>query len=451
MATFLNDTFTDVNGTALASHTGETGATWTKHPNAGASNIAVSNINTIVSDGTTLSYYYASGTPAGAEYDVTSDLLIKSTTASRRAGVMARLATDAATYYRAYYENQVEWVLIKNVAGSSTNLGTWSEVIADEDTRAFVFEVRDATKKLFVAGVERISSTDNDITAAGRVGVMAGGSMTNTAGVHLGSVTATDAVTSITGSGTPALGTVSLAAASIVKVAGTGAPALPSPVSTAQGTVALTGTGTPALGTITLSANGTLPLAGAGAPALGTVTVASASTLLIAADSAPALGALLLTSTATLVVTADSALVLGEPSLSATGELEALQGSGSAALTLGEPSLAAESGLTVSADAESTIGPLAVSGTATIALGGQAAIVLEPLLLSATGVEGSFGERLGVGVLVLPGLQTAATGNRGAPPVSIYGEWNSADLVGEWSPKSITGGRSGVSLIGGHR
>jgi hypothetical protein len=61
--------------------------------------------------------------------------------------------------------------LFKTVAGVNTSLGTFNEALINGDERTIKLQIRDATKKVFIDGVERISSADNAITAAGRAGV----------------------------------------------------------------------------------------------------------------------------------------------------------------------------------------------------------------------------------------------------------------------------------------
>src|SRR3546814_9399686 len=67
---FVSDSFTDTAGTALASHTGETGASWTQHPSfAAGMTITDANRCRPSSSGSIIAYY-ASGVPAGADYEV---------------------------------------------------------------------------------------------------------------------------------------------------------------------------------------------------------------------------------------------------------------------------------------------------------------------------------------------------------------------------------------------
>src|SRR5947209_1549268 len=104
MATFVNDTMNDTDGVTLASHTGETGAAWTKHPSyAGTNDIAndgtVSKCIKRYSEGDgSVGVYYASGSPAAADYPVQGDCVVIDT----GGGVWilcGRMDASAQTFY----------------------------------------------------------------------------------------------------------------------------------------------------------------------------------------------------------------------------------------------------------------------------------------------------------------------------------------------------------------
>lgn len=166
MATFVSDTFTDANGTTLQLHTGETGATWTKL--AGSDSVIQSNR---LDPPAAESVYSASGTPAGVEYDVTADLVTLNPVGTGDSAVLGRLV-DNSNYYLAQHSSAGgAWRIFKKVTGSFTQLGTFSQSLSASTTYALKLEIRDATKKLYVDGVERVSTTDNALTAAGVAGI----------------------------------------------------------------------------------------------------------------------------------------------------------------------------------------------------------------------------------------------------------------------------------------
>lgn len=194
MATFVSDTFTDADATLLPNHTGETGATWTAHPNSlnldgGGFIIRLNSLNGRGGGG---GFSYASGLPAAAEYDVSADRLVKSVAGGW--GICGRMNTTASTFYLwRYLSGSATWELIKSVAGVFTSLGTFAQTLTVDQTYATTLEIRDAAKKGYVDGVERVSSTDNAITAADRVGVYSDSASTSTTHIHIDNLSAVDA------------------------------------------------------------------------------------------------------------------------------------------------------------------------------------------------------------------------------------------------------------------
>lgn len=209
MATFVSDTFTDTADTTLASHTGETGATWTASPNA-TTPFLVTDANRIRTSVSTRVEYRSSGTPASAEYDVQATIRQLSSDAGQYLGVLGRLVTANDDSYAAVYSKpDGVWLLYKRVGGAFTSLGTSAATLTTGVDYVIKLEIRNATKKLFVDGVERVSSADNALTAAGFAGVVGiGFAASNTTGMHLDTFTADDPAGGATPS--PAAGTLAL-------------------------------------------------------------------------------------------------------------------------------------------------------------------------------------------------------------------------------------------------
>lgn len=167
---FVNDSFTDTNGVLLQNHTGEVGATWTRHTSYTVNSEI--QANRAEASGNT-SAYHASGTPATAEYDVSATVNFDLGGSDILAGVTGRMSTSVNTFYWAVHQSNGanQWVLYKVEAGSFISLGTWAENPGTGATRRVKLEIRTAAKKLYVATVERISSADDAITAAGLAGL----------------------------------------------------------------------------------------------------------------------------------------------------------------------------------------------------------------------------------------------------------------------------------------
>lgn len=193
MATFLNDTFTDTASTALASHTGETGATWTEHTSYGTGDAVISNANRCRCTTTNLTSYHASGSPAAADYDV--EAVLRRITNLGHMGVAGRIDTSANTMYVFQYNSgSTEWRILEIVAGSATVADVASATLVDGNDYSIKLEMRGTAIKGYVGGVETCSITSSGITTAGKAGFR-GSAGSDATGYHLASISATDAVT----------------------------------------------------------------------------------------------------------------------------------------------------------------------------------------------------------------------------------------------------------------
>src|SRR3954452_3610694 len=178
-AAVVSDSFTGTNGTLLESHVGETGGSWTFHPNYPAD---LTLLNGRVW-GPEWGLYFPSGTPATNEYDVSVDLTVMSN--SGAIGVVGRSLTSGgdSLYMARYNAATAEWQLVKCTSTICANLATFPQTLALGSTYHLKLEIRDAAKKLYVDNVLRASSTDNTITQVGKPGIRSGpGVTTSTTG-----------------------------------------------------------------------------------------------------------------------------------------------------------------------------------------------------------------------------------------------------------------------------
>ena len=163
MPQVANDTFTDTDGTSLASHTSDSGHSW----NVGSGSGTLSITSNAVPNVGARRWYYSGYTPSSADYDVTA---VIAQTGSYSGGPALRMDTAARTYYFGHWEN-TEWRITKYLSGSETSLGNYSGDSPVGTTRTARISANGSTIKLFIGGVERISVTDTDISAAGRPGI----------------------------------------------------------------------------------------------------------------------------------------------------------------------------------------------------------------------------------------------------------------------------------------
>jgi hypothetical protein len=205
---FATDTFTDTAGTDLSAHTADDAGTWTKHTGTGSpgtGTVVVSDANRIRNGDGAASCYYHSGAPAGAEYDLQADWFVVTNPGALHESILGRIATAALDGYGVRFNTSGQWQLYKLVNGTLTSLGTFAQTLSTSTTYVVKLEIRDATKKVYIDGVERISSTDNAVTAAGKAGVrFFARTATNSTDRHLDNLTATDAGGGTTVTLTPA-------------------------------------------------------------------------------------------------------------------------------------------------------------------------------------------------------------------------------------------------------
>jgi len=171
---FVVDTFIETSGNVvLSSHTGETGATWTLHSSyTGTLQVSDASDNVAQNTGASgIACYYASGAPATSEYDVEYDVMYSSLSSAALEGPAGRISTSANTMYFARYNPSLtRWELYKIVAGSATLLGNYTQTLTTSVNYRCLLQIRSATKKVLIDGVERISSADDAITATGKAG-----------------------------------------------------------------------------------------------------------------------------------------------------------------------------------------------------------------------------------------------------------------------------------------
>lgn len=191
MSAFVTDTFTDTNATAITSHTGELGATWTRH--ASASNVGAPQIssNKLITTETSVNEnYYASGSPASADYTVTLDYTFNNASTNEIVGPAARMTTGATNtgYFWIYFLAAGGYCLFKYVANSLTQIGsTVALTPVNGETYRTTIDVSGTTIKGRVQRlsdsqwlassntfgapqVDAISQTDSGIAGAGQAG-----------------------------------------------------------------------------------------------------------------------------------------------------------------------------------------------------------------------------------------------------------------------------------------
>lgn len=193
---FITDTFTDTSDTALASHTPDQGGTWVQHSSFTLGTAVISNANRCreTTSQNEVTVYYNNAAPAAADYDVI--VTIRTVSVLGIGGVIGRASSSANTMYSFFYSvSDGQYMLNRIVAGTTTTIGTFTTTLSVSTNYVLKLEMRAAAIKCYVDGVERISVTDSNITAAGFAGIRvragAGGG-SDSAGIHLDDFSAAD-------------------------------------------------------------------------------------------------------------------------------------------------------------------------------------------------------------------------------------------------------------------
>jgi Concanavalin A-like lectin/glucanases superfamily len=200
--TTSSDSFTGTPGVTLQTHTGEIGATWTKHP-ISLLDAVITTAGRIRRNGaassTSGALYYSSAAPANASYTVNADVYVASLLTGDVIGVVGRLdpAIMYGTFYAAGYDRStLSWTLASVVNGSKVSLGSSAQTLTAGTTYPLALDMTGSTIRLLVNGVQRVSVTNTAVAAAGRSGVAMGfgatsTTATDTTGMHLDNFTVT--------------------------------------------------------------------------------------------------------------------------------------------------------------------------------------------------------------------------------------------------------------------
>jgi hypothetical protein len=190
-AVIIEDAFTGTDGALLSAHTvAPTGGPVTVF-NAGAYTAAWTvKSNRVYSDGDYALAHYDPA-PATNEYDIECVIRCVSTASGFVAIVgRATFASLIATHYE--FRIDVAGGLTLYEAPAYTSLGTAAQTFTPGQDYTVKAEIRTATKKLYVDGVQKISSSTDAITQIGKAGISAGAA-TATSGLHIDNFKVTNA------------------------------------------------------------------------------------------------------------------------------------------------------------------------------------------------------------------------------------------------------------------
>lgn len=175
----LIDTFTDTDGTDLASHTPDAGGSWTEH--SSFSSGAVDVRSNRARPGTGESCYYHS-TAVDRNFSINAKVRRVGSSTSGMYGGVCAVQTAAKTIYEIDMQTTGLY-LGKYVAGSFTALGQYLFVPTADTTYTVAVVFTSSTVTVYLDGTNRISVSDSAVSPT-RFGVY-GGSNTTSAGFHI--------------------------------------------------------------------------------------------------------------------------------------------------------------------------------------------------------------------------------------------------------------------------
>ncbi len=286
MAQFASDSFTGTSGTELAAYS----ANWTKHTASGSEQAVISDANRLRPNSSGMSLYYHSGTPAGADYEVSADFYAQSADGGDgNCAVTGRTSTSANTLYLAQYVGLTidAWRLFKIVSGTATQLGSSvAQSFTAGTSKAVKLRMVGTTIELYKegSGSPSVSTTDSAITAAGKAGLRVLGNTTygNSVGLHLDTFSADDVSSGVSGTLAATLAGAVLAAAGAQVLPGAFASTLADAVLAASGSTfsGVSGTLASTLADAVLAASGAQSVPGSFASTLAGATFSASGSSL---------------------------------------------------------------------------------------------------------------------------------------------------------------------------
>jgi hypothetical protein len=175
----VNDDYTGSNNTTLQSHTGATGATWTKNTNLSDANSAIIASNRIRKSTSAGKgqLYTASGTPASADYKVEAEFTRVSAVSGDSSGLLGRCTSQTASTASCYVVRRDQGGAITlhylNSGTLGAALGTYNMSNAG-DTARISLDMSGTSIAVMYDGASVISVTNSSLSGAGYAGVVFG-------------------------------------------------------------------------------------------------------------------------------------------------------------------------------------------------------------------------------------------------------------------------------------
>ena len=169
---FASDSFNGTTGQELSAYS----ASWSKQSGFTA-NGTIGNVTAtycMTSNATDYAMYQHSASPASADYSVFADCKATNTTHASQFGPCGRMQSGSATLYFVMFrpsDGQIR--LYKYVSGTATQLGSsYSFTVTANQVYNLELRMSSSAISAHLDGTQRISTTDTDITSAGKAGIL---------------------------------------------------------------------------------------------------------------------------------------------------------------------------------------------------------------------------------------------------------------------------------------
>jgi lysophospholipase L1-like esterase len=183
-APFVYDTMAQPSQVGLASHTGELGATWTKHTSFSSGDLQVIN-GRVFGNYSGVSVFYASGAPSIANYFAEGTVHVNTLLAGTYIGVVVRSNSAAPQFYMLVYNvSSAAWELYSLNTGG-TLLGSYSQTLVAGSDYTARLECYGRALRCIIDGVPRIEVRETTWSSAGVAGIVSQGVATTSTGLHL--------------------------------------------------------------------------------------------------------------------------------------------------------------------------------------------------------------------------------------------------------------------------
>jgi hypothetical protein len=169
---YFLDNFNDADATFLENHTPDTGGSWVRLQGAGGSGIETQSNDAVLSGSSYSIYiYHTSVAPPTPDYTITAPMYWSSNPDYSRLILVGRLL-DATNYYSAGFARDTgNWYINKTVGGVDTGLSQVAGSFPAGPAKVVKLIFAGSTIKLNADGVDVLSVTDSDLTAAGYPGL----------------------------------------------------------------------------------------------------------------------------------------------------------------------------------------------------------------------------------------------------------------------------------------